>query len=78
MNSMLSNNEANMEVIEFDKKAKNKKYTNSGHLSAKQVSIEHRPTFSDVSVKSVVALCWYCMCWCVVVCPVITNFVSHY
>ncbi len=37
-------------VIEADKKAKNKKYVNSGHLSAKSVSIEHRPTFADVSV----------------------------
>jgi hypothetical protein len=46
---MLTNNEANMEVIEPDKKAKKKGYTNSGHLSAKGVSIEHRPTFADVS-----------------------------
>ena len=50
VNAMLTNNEANMEVIEPDKKAKNKKYTNSGHLSAKSVSIEHRPTFTDVRV----------------------------
>eukprot|EP00598_Pedospumella_elongata_P004135 CAMPEP_0184970918 /NCGR_PEP_ID=MMETSP1098-20130426/3229_1 /TAXON_ID=89044 /ORGANISM="Spumella elongata, Strain CCAP 955/1" /LENGTH=531 /DNA_ID=CAMNT_0027492917 /DNA_START=64 /DNA_END=1659 /DNA_ORIENTATION=- len=47
VNAMLTSNEANMEVIEPDKKAKNKKYTNSGHLSAKSVSIEHRPTFTD-------------------------------
>jgi hypothetical protein len=47
---MLTNNEANMEVIELDKKAKKKGYTHSGHLSAKGVSIEHRPTFADVSI----------------------------
>ena len=46
---MLTANDGNMEVIEVDKKAKNKKYVNSGHLSAKSVRIEHRPTFSDVS-----------------------------
>lgn len=49
MNTLLTNNEANMEVIEVAKVGKKKGYTHSGHLSAKSVSIQHRPTFSDVS-----------------------------
>ena len=56
MNAMLTSNEANMEVIEPDKKAKNKKYTNSGHLSAKSVSIEHRPTFTDVRILLLISM----------------------
>jgi hypothetical protein len=49
VNGMLTNNEAPMDVIELDKKAKKKGYVNSGTLFAKSVSIEHRPTFTDVS-----------------------------
>lgn len=51
MNSLLMSNESNLEVIEVAKKGK-KGYTNSGHLSAKAVSIEHRPTFADVSIRA--------------------------
>lgn len=46
--AMLTNNSAPMEVIEPDKKAKTKGYTNSGHVVAANTRIEHYPTFTEV------------------------------
>lgn len=55
VDNMLTNNEAAMPVIEPDQILKKKKgYVNSGFLVAKNVSIEKRPTFTDVS----------CYCYC--------------
>ena len=48
--AMLGNNGAGMDVIEVDKKAKNKGYTNSGTISAGNVHVIHHPTFSEVSL----------------------------
>ena len=47
--TMLTNNGAGMDVIEADKKAKNKNYVNSGFLNATHTRVEHYPTFSEVS-----------------------------
>jgi hypothetical protein len=63
VNAMLTNNEAPMDVIELDKKAKKKGYVNSGTLIAKSVSIEHRPTFTDV--RTVFAVHFVCVRVCV-------------
>ncbi len=46
--ALLAANGAGLDVIEADKKAKNKSYVNSGHLLGANVSIEHHPTFSQV------------------------------
>jgi hypothetical protein len=48
VDAIVKSNEGMLEVIEPEKKMKKKGYTNSGHLSAKAVSIEHKPSFADV------------------------------
>lgn len=50
VNAMLTSGEAPMDVIEAEKVKTKKTYTNSGHLIAGAAHIEHRPTFTDVSI----------------------------
>lgn len=53
---MLTNGEAPMPVIEAEKVKTKKTYTNSGHVIASLAHIEHRPTFTDVSLRN---LCYF-------------------
>lgn len=60
---MLTNGEAPMPVIEAEKVKTKKTYTNSGHVIASLAHIEHRPTFTDVSLRN---LCYVVasVLWC--------------
>lgn len=46
---MLSLGEGQLDVIEPEKVKSRKGYTNSGHIAAAGASIEHKPTFTQVS-----------------------------